>query len=142
MHHKKELLIIVIVLAVITAGVLTIVVTPKQSSQSPQAEGQTAPTVLLAEPPENLEPTYRSVVQKEWDEIGVAISTRDGEKLQTIISTLLATKVPTGMKDLHVKLVLALSDAQDAIPSKDEKNLASVSQTLQNIEKEYPWVGL
>ncbi|HAZ16916.1 MAG TPA: hypothetical protein DCY49_03370 [Candidatus Jacksonbacteria bacterium] len=139
MHHKKELLIIVIVLAVITAGVFAIVVTQKQSSQS---QVQTAPTVLLAEPPENLEPTYRAVVQKEWDEMLLAVSARDGEKLQTIISTLLETKVPASMKNLHVKLVLALSDAQDAIPVKDEKILATVSQILENIEKEYPWVGL
>lgn len=136
------MLFIVIVLVIIT-GVVIYGVFVMQRRGIGSTNNSTQDNIIsLATPPVNLGPSYKSSVQNSWDAISLALSTKNSQELSSILDSLMAQKVPANFKELHIKLVLALSDAQDAIPSNNEAILSEVNQTLLNIEKEYLWVSL
>ncbi len=136
------MVLIVLFLVIVTALVLYGILLMQKQKANPGDGAEQKQTISLAIPPQDLTPSYKSSVQNSWDNISIALSTQNAQELDSIIDSIMNLKVPANFKELHVKLVLTLSDAQDAIPRKDEELLAKVNQSLLNIEKEYPWVSL
>lgn len=142
MNHKKQMLLIVLFLVIITGLVLYgILVMQNKKTELGDTTNQKQ-TISLATPPQDLAPSYKSSIQNSWDGIALALSTQNAQELEAVVDSIMSLKVPANFKELHVKLVLALSDAQDALPANNNELLAEVNQTLLNIEKEYPWVSL
>ncbi len=135
--HHLELAGVVVLLVSLTIGMVWFVANQKNNKIADQATR----LAQQEKPNPNLGPEYKEKLKKMWNGVLISISTKNKQQLADKIDYILELKVPEDLKDFHLKLVMALSQAQDALGSSNPAALPDAVSALSRIEKETQWLN-
>jgi hypothetical protein len=88
--------------------------------------------------------TYRdelSDVVKTFEQ-SMAAAQDDAQRLQAVqtsLTSVLALRVPTPFKDLHLALAVALSDMENTLET-GEHDLTRAKEQIMKLKQAYPWI--